>query len=317
MHKNTLKATALVILVLSNIGAQAGYRVPTDGLIGYWSGNGNAIDLSSVGNSGTFAGSYSAGAPTGGKAFNLATAKVTIANSAAYNFKSYSGWSVGFWFNDSGTAISASNGLFLGQDSGSGFKPKWFIDYSYSVYGNNSDFNFHVNDFNQERIFIGSDSVIPPTGWNQLTVTINNINSGLVAFYLNGRALGTGSLGNYVLSTTAPLVFGQAEGLSFNGSMSQVVIYGRVLSTNEISQLASVAIDNPFAIIGEALDGTGNVIITWESIPGRTYQVVTANSLNPPISWTNLGMPVLATNNNTSAAIPLTTSASFVSVISP
>jgi hypothetical protein len=312
-----IATTVISSLVLSASSSNASYDVPTTGLIGYWSGNNAASDASIVHNNGSFGGSYVAGPPVGGKAFNLATGKVSIANNAAYNFKSYAGWSVGFWFDGNGTPISASNGLFLGQDNGSGFQPKWFLDYSYSVYGNNSCFNFHVNDFNQERIFASSQSVLPPTGWNQMTVTVDNTNSGTVAFYLNGQSIGTTSMGNYALATTAPLIFGQAEGLSFSGLMSHVVIYNRVLSTNEVLQLASASVDLPFTIINESLNGSGNVVISWQSVPGRIYQVVRTATLGSPISWTEVGGSVLATSTNTSATIPPTSPISFISVRSP
>ncbi len=225
-------------LALSIVPGKASYPVPTNGLIGYWPGDGTAADVSPAGNNGSFGGSYASG-PTGG-AFNLATAKVIIPNNPVYNFQHYtSGWSVGFWFNGNGAPINANNGLFLGQDNGSGYNPKWFIDYGYSVWGDFSEFIFHVNDYNQERIFVGSQTGPAPTGWNQLTVTINNTNNGTVDFYLNGQSIGSATLGNYVLETSAPLVFGQAEGLSFSGLISDVVIYDRVLATNEVWQIAN------------------------------------------------------------------------------
>jgi hypothetical protein len=183
---NILLVLILAGLALSTVTSNASYTIPTNGLIGYWPGDGTATDASPVGNSGSFGGAYMPG-PTG-EAFNLATAKVSIPNNPAYNFKSYDGWSVGFWFNGNGATINNNNGLFLGQDNGSGYNPKWFIDYGYTVYvGNNDWFNFHVNDYNQERIFVSSQSEPSPTGWNQLTVTIDNTNNGTVVFYLNGQ----------------------------------------------------------------------------------------------------------------------------------
>jgi len=186
---------AALVLALWPLASRASYIVPLPGLIGYWPGNGTASDVSPVANDGSFGGSYSPGVPTEGLAFNLATGKVVIGNNPAYNFTSYAGWSVGFWFNGNGTPINVNNGLFLGQDNGSGYKPKWFIDYGYTVWGPNSSYIFHVNDYNQERIFVGSPSEPSPTGWNQLTVTINTVDNGTVSFYLNGQLIGTATMG--------------------------------------------------------------------------------------------------------------------------
>lgn len=285
-------------LVFSIIATRAGYNVPTNGLIGYWPGNGSAVDASPTGNNGSFGGSYAPG-PTG-LAFNLGTAKVTIPNNSAYNFKSYDGWSVGFWFSDNGTPVSADNGVFLGQDSGSGYRPKWFIDYGSSVYGNGPYYYFHVNDYNQERIFLNSDSEPPPTGWNQLTVTINNTNNGMVSFYLNGQPIGVNSLGNYVLQTDAALMLGYQEGFTFNGLMSDVVIYNRVLSTNEVMQLATIP---PLAITSQPFDvsvptggaGTFSVGVTGGFAP-FSYQWA-INGTNIP-GATNVSLTI----SNASAA---------------
>ena len=288
---------ALVTAVLAGLLAVfpvMGDNVPTNGLIGYWPGNGNALDYSPTSNAGEFGGAYAAG-PTG-QAFNLATGKVSIANNAAYNFTSYNGWSVGFWFNGNGTPIGAETGLFLGQDNGSGFKPKWFIEYGYSVYEDGPYYFLHVNDYNQERIFVNSLTENPPTGWNQLTVTVNNTNDGAVAFYLNGEEIGTGGLGNYVLETTAPLVFGQAEGLSFNGLLSDVVIYNRVLATNEILQLVDVptlAITNEPESVSVSTGGLASFSVGVVGFPPFQYQWLLngapiAGATNQVLSLTNI-----------------------------
>src|SRR5262249_13914361 len=126
---------------------------------------------------------------------------------------------------------------FLGQDDGPGYRPKWFIDYGYTVFHATDAFVFHVNDYNQERIFLESDPVPFPSGWNQLTVTIDN-KAFLVRFYLNGVSIGSKPIQNYVLQTHSPLIFGSAEpGLSYSGLMNNVTIYNRALSAQEVSQL--------------------------------------------------------------------------------
>jgi len=240
------KICSVAAILLAGLALPANAQIPTDGLIGYWTGNNTAADssadISSVGNrnNGSFGGSYVPGGPGGDAAFDLSTGKVTIPSISAYDFHNYPGWTVGFWFNSNGTSLS-SNGTFLGQDHGSGYEPKWLIDYGYTVFGPNSDFVWHVNDYNQERIFLTSQSQSPaPTGWNQMTVVIDNSASS-VAFYLNGLPIGTDALPNYVLETTDPLVFGYAEpGLSYSGLMNNVTIYDRALSAQEVMAFQNV-----------------------------------------------------------------------------
>lgn len=243
-----MKKLLYLTAVASGISMQAN-TIPLDGLVGHWTGNGNALDTSLVGNNGSFSGSYAPGAPHGGQAFNLASGKVVIPDNPAYNFQRYDGWSVGFWFNPNGSSLF--NAVFLGQDNGSGYRPKWFVDWGYTVFGNNDGFNFHVNDFNQERIFVTSQSAPAATlnGWNQLTITIDNLHSGRVDFYLNGNDIGTAYMGNYVLQPTAPLVLGFAEGFTYNGLMSDVVLYDRVLTADEAKQLAVPDVSSSFLLL--------------------------------------------------------------------
>lgn len=234
---------ALQVACLMGAGAvlhapSAAYAdVPTQGLVGYWRGDTNAQDSSVTANHGSFGGSYVPGGPGGSAAFNLATGKVHISDNAAYDFQNFSGWTVGFWFNTNGIAMNQNNGVFLGQDHGSGFQPKWFIDYGYTVFGPTQTFVLHLNDFNTERIFIESNPGPIPAGWNQLSVVVNNVDRS-VSFYLNGGSIGVRGLEPYVLRPTSDLVFGFAEpGLFYDGLLNNVAIYNRALTSSEVHDL--------------------------------------------------------------------------------
>jgi hypothetical protein len=229
---------ALVLTTLIAASGVADAQIPTDGLIGYWKANGNANDSSSIGNHGTYPGAYVPGRPGGCQAFDLATGQVRIPDHPEYDFQNLPGWTVGFWFDANGIPRTEGNGVFIAQDHGSGYQPKWFIDYGYSVFHPTTSFMLHFNDYNQERIFIGSDPVEPfPTGWNQLTVAIDNVGR-TVAYYLNGQSIGTRGLPTYVLQPTADLVFGYAEpGLFYDGLLDDVVLYNRALPPQDVARL--------------------------------------------------------------------------------
>jgi hypothetical protein len=242
LRRSAMLALAVVPLCQTLVNASV---VPQNGLVGFWSGNDTAADSSPVHNNGSFSGSYVAGRPGGDAAFDLSTGIVYIPYNNAYDFTTYPepppapGWTVGFWFNAHGVAPNSGNDTFLGEDAGPGYQPKWFIDYGYTVYGPNNQFIWHVNDWNQERIFEGSEVVSPfPSGWNQLTVVTDNIGH-TVSFYLNGEGIGVSSIPGYTLETTNPLLFGQAEGLYYHGYMNDVALYDRALSAAEVLDLVN------------------------------------------------------------------------------
>jgi len=102
--------------------------------------------------------------------------------------------------------------------------------------GPTTSFVFHVNDFNAERLFVTSNSVALPGGWNHLAITIG---AGSIAFYLNGSSIGESSMPAYVLRPSTPVLAGQFEGaLRFSGYEADLVFYDRALSAAEVAQLA-------------------------------------------------------------------------------
>jgi hypothetical protein len=208
----------------------------SSGLIGYWSGNGNANDASPTANNGSFAGSYAAGNACESQSFNLGTGIVSMPNNAAYTALDTPSWSVGFWFNTNSIPIGGNGITFIGQDNGGGSTPKWGILYGYPA-GGSTNYELHINDYNAEGIWLSSPSMANPTGWNQLTVTVG---PSVVDFYLNGNLIGSDATPSYVLQTTAPLDLGYMEACcTFSGLMNEVTIYNRALNSSEVQSLAS------------------------------------------------------------------------------
>ncbi len=202
--------------------------IPTNGLIGYWTGNGNANDSSNIGNNGSYAGSYVEGR-NGNQAFDLSTEKVTIPNNPVYS----NIWAVSFDFNLNGT--DPSGAVFIGQDEGGGYQNKWFIAYGYTT---TDTFQLHLNGPSiGSAYFINSDSVLLDGGWNQLTVAGNY---GIVSFYLNGANIGSDTYTESFPETTAPLIFGQAENLTpYSGLISNVALYNRALTSSDVQWLST------------------------------------------------------------------------------
>jgi Concanavalin A-like lectin/glucanases superfamily len=226
-------ASALACVAIGCLFSGAAHAtVPLSGLVGYWTGNGNANDSSTTGNNGTFTGSYASGPGGKGQSFNLATGSVTIADNPAYQISYNSSFSVGFWFNFNGNTYAQD---IIGQDIGPGGNPKWFIDYNYF---NPGAFEFLAGP----SLFTVNGPSATPTGWKQLTLTVEN---GVYTFYLDGVNEGSSpgaDPGYQWPDPDAPLVFSFADGGSpYAGDLADVVIYNRALSASEVGELASLS----------------------------------------------------------------------------
>lgn len=242
-----LGAPAL-LLFGSHLYAQT---VPTDGLVGFWAGNGNADDTSTNGNNGTFPGTY---APSPwGEAFQVdgASSYVSIPAINAYNFTT--AFSVDFWFYGTPSEYTT----FLGQDDGGGSVDKWFV--GYEAFGPNEDFDLHENGSN--FAIIETNPVIPSSGeWNNLALVDN---SGNFTFYLDGSEISSTANDGTFPEPSAPFTIGYAEsGYGFSGLIGNVALYNTALTSGEVKQLYSVPEPSTWAMLAA---GVGSVICFWQS----------------------------------------------------
>lgn len=221
--------------------------MPTAGLIGYWSGNGNLNDSSVTGNNGSSAnGTVTFATGVVGSAFSFTSGSyVSIPDIGAYNFGS-GDFSVGFWFNKN---TSTSPWALLGQDNGGGSLDKWVIMYNYSAAP--GAFNLHLNGTTQAEVRSTAVSV-DATTWYHLALTRSG---STLTYYLNGAAIASGTTtysGGFPIpipNPTASLILGYAEpGYSFSGGLlDEVVIYNRALTAGEVAALAAVPEPATFA----------------------------------------------------------------------
>ncbi len=212
------------------LAAPAHADVVATGLIGYWAGNGSAVDSSPTGNNGYFTGNYRGG--RWGQAFDLRSGKVHIADNPAYDLQQYPDWTIGFWMTGPGT--------YIGQDIGPGETPKWFIDYGY---GGNF-YELHVNDYDADpREFLATSAQTAPRGWTHLALVRHG---SALTFFVNGTSIDTLNYGGAIPDPAADLVFGDAEPCcQYAGAIDEVTIYNRALSATEVGVLARPPLPEP------------------------------------------------------------------------
>ncbi|MDT8301000.1 MAG: LamG domain-containing protein [Sedimentisphaerales bacterium] len=261
------------ILVL-NLALVSGAKAADPNLVGVWllnEGSGDiAIDLSGNGNDGTINNADTGGLGDGGSVWVNDPERGTVIsfNGTADSAFVRAGdipqmtltndftWS--FWAKHS-EENTADNDIILGNrmdENAVDFVPRQFIKFT------PTKFEWHMNgngDDNMEYDDIPADiwlhHAVVKTG-DQLT------------YYRNGIEGGSGTI-TQPLDFPQPLFFGgdneAAEGENWSGFMSEVRIYDRALSANEIGQLAGTPVDPGtdglvayYAMENDVLDSSGN-----------------------------------------------------------
>jgi hypothetical protein len=83
------------------------------------------------------------------------------------------------------------------------------------------------------------------------------------------------------------------------------------------SRPATLTVIPPYFRILSATPSGADVILTWQALSGRSYQVQYADALDgtPRTNWTNLGSPVVATSSTASFTNTAPASPRFYQVI--
>jgi hypothetical protein len=226
-----------------HLGAQT---IPSDGLVGRWTGDNTPNDSSTTGNNGVWNGTatYVAGQTGNAFYFTNSSSYVGITDSTSYNFATSGGtnaFTVGFWFNFNGQSTTSTQATFVGQDNGSSTNDKWFLTYNYGSTGTNGKFNLHfMNASGATNDWLASNSAtLNSTSWYHLALTKSGSN---YTFYLNGTSIGSVTSDVTFPNPTNPLTLGYAEpNIGFPGGyLDEVVLYNRALSAAEVAGLAAV-----------------------------------------------------------------------------
>jgi hypothetical protein len=230
MKKSLFSAIAVGLCMTANVMAQVPSYVPSNGLVGWWPFNGNAIDESGNGNNGTVNGA------------TLTTDRFGNAN------KAYS-------FDGTGDYIDCGNSTsvnILGS-------------ISISAWINAIDFfseNGIISKMGSYDLITGAENTVPPLDkirWLQAggflytnsiqpnnwlnVVAILDLNSNIKSIYINGSLVATQSVNlasitpsneNLYIGAHQPLVI---PDWSFHGSLDDIGIWNRALTQQEITDL--------------------------------------------------------------------------------
>jgi uncharacterized protein (TIGR02145 family) len=240
-----MKKLLFVLLVLSvfAVHAQVPSYVPTNGLVAYYPFNGNANDASGNGNNGTVNGATLTTDRFGdvGKAysFNGVSNFIEIANNSIFNFESQNRYSISYWIKPQTLSSSQAQVIIMKQDGIGDSQDGWnsFIE-------PNQKLNFYV------RNGVGA----PYSGCNYGNLSVGTyihviqiFKSDSVSVYLNGIKVGAASTNGAVVgNNSSSIFFGKAwwgltypNTIGYNGSLDDIAIYNRALSSQEISNLYS------------------------------------------------------------------------------
>jgi hypothetical protein len=136
-----------------------------------------------------------------------------------------------------------------------------------------------------------------------LSVT-NKVGSDVVTVASGSAAVASSNAGAQSISSVGTLTLGGAAAGNYTLSNATGIVTITV---------------PPFSIVSQYLDFTGtNFVITWQSVPGGTYHVISSGDATAPLSsWTNVAGPITSTDTNTSATIPISSSMGVFDVKTP
>lgn len=219
--------TAAEVLAIYNAGSDGKCRScvpPPSGLVDWWPGNGNALDVQGT-NSGTLIGGATFGnAGWVGEAFSFNGVDAAVTTTLNLPYNSFSNMTWECWVLP--TRINYGRQQIMSIDDG-GF------DFSLLIQDN----NFAVFTGNQS--WVPPNQVVYPFEWQHLAVVFTPTN---MEFYRNGirYSLGSGAVyggSNSRFNIGRNPVFGEY----FQGMIDEVSIYNRALSELEIQQIYASA----------------------------------------------------------------------------
>ncbi len=290
-----MKRTFKLIMLCALIACKAIAQIPTNGLVGYWSFNGNANDASGNGNNGIVTGATLTndrfGNPNSAYSFNGTSDYITSA------FAPFTAppFTISAWvkLNQLGAGIEPI--VSIGEVGGNQLK-RLFFSPTYSGAGLPNIGTGGANGINSTQ------SSIVANNWVHVVVACSSYTVSGVIFYINGIGYTQNTIGGSnvpVPMNNSPFTFGRHTvnlGVAFfDGLIDDVAMYNRVLTPNEVTFLFSPCTGVPVSTISAIGNQTfcqgSNVLLNvnetyltyqWQknnvNINGATSKTYTSNT---------------------------------------
>jgi hypothetical protein len=262
--------------------------VPAD-QIGYWPLDATAgtvaVDATSNGNIGTVngAGWNASGRVNGCLVFNGVNNSVQINNPVVNDF------SIAFWVKTSQTASTPQ--WYNGAGLVDGDAPENANDFGVALVGGKLGFGIGNPDTT-----ILSTMSINDGAWHHCVATRQQA-TGVIELYVDGNLQASATVNRNSLNASAHLLFGAiaSGGGYFNGSLDEVKIFSRALSSNEVAALYYSSVYAPVNAPTNltATSGNGQVQLNWIGASAGTSYNVKRSLIDggPYITITNLPQP--------------------------
>jgi uncharacterized repeat protein (TIGR03803 family) len=212
---------------------------PPSGLVAWWPGNGNALDIVD-GNNGTLTGGVTYTNGKVGQAFSLdgSSGYVVAPASASLNVGLASGFTIEGWIDP--TTI-AEQPIVEWNNGGNNGVHLWISVPPSVGTGPGCLYANVVDTTGTGHIFASPAGLIATNSFQYVALTYDT-NSGLAVLYINGASVAQQNLGVFTPQTSYNVYLGDRPGglapiVSYGGLLDEISIYNRALSSNEIAAI--------------------------------------------------------------------------------
>jgi gliding motility-associated-like protein len=241
-YKKEMKILFTLPLLVLSINSLS--QIPTNGLVCYWPFNGNANDESGNGNNGIVHGAKltidRCGNENSAYYFNGISNSISIQNSKTLCPQNFT---LSAWFKF--TTNDQNSRYILSKSCDD------IVGNSYCLYYEENQLQVKCDYSSSLRYYTNFNNGI----WNHAAFTLDAISS-ISRLYLNGKLVANGIISGNTAYSADPLLFGAESDIKilykfFEGSIDDIVIYNRALSTEEILNLYNTDC-NSVSINGES-----------------------------------------------------------------
>jgi hypothetical protein len=235
------------------------HSINTSGLVGFWKFENDSLDYSGYENNGTCTNCPTLTSGRIGKSYQFDGLNDNILLSNAnsiYNFTTQN-FTISAWIKPQYNDGYATNRPIFVKSGSSG-------DYSYGFYSFCSvtcQTRLLVSTTGTDTIIVTSASIIPINSWSYVTAVKNGTH---IVLYVNGVESGTPTAFTSIISDEKQEPYiGYGFGSSYyNGTIDEVTIWNRSLSSSEIQLLYQSNSYSPSAVYNYSVIGSGNPYLT-------------------------------------------------------